>query len=207
MVTTRRLVFAGDSITSADCEKDAEGLGFGFGFGFVRKIAECEHEMVLVVNCGASGNRVHDLRHRWQSDVLGRDIDTLTIYIGVNDTWHPFNESQEKTSPTAFRDDYRYLLESAAAAGVRRIILTEPWLLPVSIAQHEWLPDLDEKREIIRSYADEYATGFVPLQPTLSDADNRQRAPLTLDGIHPNESAIASIAESWLRVAREEFDG
>lgn len=38
------------------------------------------------INTGISGNRVCDLRDRWQQDVINHKPDVVSILIGINDT-------------------------------------------------------------------------------------------------------------------------
>ena len=96
------LLFIGDSIT--DCGRarpvgEKDGLGNGY-VAQINAILNATHpdRSIRVLNTGISGNRVCDLKGRWQPDVLGLNPDWLSIMIGINDVWrqfdNPFNPRQ-----------------------------------------------------------------------------------------------------------------
>src|SRR5690349_8733569 len=125
---TASLLFIGDSITDAGRRDDPEGLGSGY----VRLIAETlatrgDHRTIL--NRGIGGDRIGDLRERWETDVLAHAPSTLSVYVGINDTWRRFDQGQE-TAAADFEAVYRELLEEARAAFNPNLILVEPFLTP-----------------------------------------------------------------------------
>ncbi|NKY07768.1 hypothetical protein HF998_12415, partial [Cellulomonas hominis] len=124
MTTPRRLVFVGDSITDAGRDRaDAASLGDGY-VGLVARALPGTR----VVNLGVAGDRAVDLEARWECDVTPSAPDVLTVYVGVNDTWRRF-DAGEATSAEAFEATYRRLL--ARVPGGARLVLVEPYLLPV----------------------------------------------------------------------------
>lgn len=186
-------VFAGDSITDAGRRTDADGLGDGY----VRLLEpEVRAEGGRVVNAGISGNRVRDLLTRWETDVMAESPDVLTIYVGVNDTWRRFDEGDE-TTPEAFEADYRVLLDRAKSAGVRDIVLVEPYLLPVRDEQELWLEDLSAKQSVVRALAAEYAAALVPLHGILTELAAGDNARIAPDGVHPKPEGNRAIAQAW----------
>lgn len=190
------LLFIGDSITDAGRRDDPEGLGHGFVRLAAGSLAlRGDHR--VIVNRGIGGDRIGDLRARWQSDVLELEPSVLTVYVGINDTWRRF-DSGMPTSPAHFEAVYRGLLEEARAAGGPRLILVEPFLVPVDDAQQEWLDDLAGKREAVASLATEFQAAFVPLHRILTvAAAHHGAAAIAADGVHPTPLGAELIAESW----------
>ena len=50
-------------------------------------LAENPGRDITFINRGISGNRVRDLRARWQEDCIDLKPDILSILIGINDSW------------------------------------------------------------------------------------------------------------------------
>ena len=192
---TGPIVFIGDSVT--DCGRREDAPDF-LGDGYVRIIAERLPEQ-QVINVGISGNRVIDLRDRWHIDVVEQKPDILSVYVGINDTWRRYDEN-DPTSAASFEADYRACL--ADLGGASRLILVEPFVLPVNDEQEDWHEDLDEKRAVVARLATEFAAGFVPLQSLLAAAaEDHGAAALAADGVHPTELGHRLIADAWLEVA------
>jgi acyl-CoA thioesterase-1 len=192
---TGPIVFIGDSVTDCGRREDAPDY---LGDGYVRMVAEALPAR-RVINVGIGGNRVIDLRDRWNIDVIQQHPELLSVYIGINDTWRRY-DSNDPTSAASFEDNYRACL--ADAGGASRVILVEPFVLPVSEDQERWHDDLDEKRAVVARLSAEFATGFVPLQSLLAAAAEVHGAPaLAQDGVHPTELGHRLIADAWLEVA------
>jgi acyl-CoA thioesterase I len=189
------VVFIGDSVTDCGrCDDEPDYLGDGY----VRLISERLPER-HVVNVGISGNRVVDLRDRWQIDVVEQKPDILSVYIGINDTWRRYDEN-DPTTAAAFEADYRACLDDLG--GASGLILIEPFVLPVTLEQQHWHEDLDEKRAVVARLAAETGAGFVPLQLLLATAAEQQgAAALAADGVHPTPLGHRMIADAWLEVA------
>lgn len=192
---TTTYVFAGDSITDAGRREDADSLGDGY----VRLIANATSERV--VNAGISGDRVRDLRRRWDADVLALSPDVVTVLVGINDTWRRY-DSGDPTSAELFRVDYDAIL-SAAAAGGASLILMEPFLVPISAEQRSWrAEDLEEKIAVTRELARRHGARLVPLDGLLAEAARLQgAAAIAEDGVHPTAAGHALIAAAWRETA------
>lgn len=194
-MTSGPILFIGDSVT--DCGRREDAPDF-LGDGYVRIIAEGLPDR-RVINAGISGNRVVDLRDRWHIDVVERKPEILSVYIGINDTWRRYDEN-DPTSAASFEADYRACL--ADLGGASRLILVEPFVLPVNDEQEHWHEDLDEKRAVVSRLAVESGAGFVPLQSLLAAAaEDHGAATLAQDGVHPTELGHRMIADAWLEVA------
>lgn len=193
---TAPLLFIGDSITDAGRRDDPDGLGSGY----VRLVAETlatRGDRRTIINRGVGGDRIGDLRERWETDVLALAPSTLSVYVGINDTWRRFDQGQE-TAAVDFEAAYRELLEEARAACNPNLILVEPFLVPVTEEQEGWLDDLAGKREAVASLATEFGAAFVPLHRILTvAAAHHGAASIAADGVHPTPLGSELIAESW----------
>jgi acyl-CoA thioesterase-1 len=192
---TGPILFIGDSVTDCGRREDAPDY---LGDGYVRMIAEKLPDR-RVINVGISGNRVVNLRDRWQIDVVEQKPEILSVYIGINDTWRRYDD-HDRTTTESFEADYRACL--ADLGGASTLILVEPFVLPVTEEQEIWHQDLDGKRGVVAQLAKEFGAGFVPLQSLLAAAaEDHGAAALAQDGVHPTELGHRMIAYAWLEVA------
>ncbi|HEY4225346.1 MAG TPA: SGNH/GDSL hydrolase family protein [Pseudolysinimonas sp.] len=196
---TRPIVFIGDSITDAGRREDPDRLGHGY----VRLIAEAlasRGDVRPVINTGISGDRAVDLRGRWETDALDHDPELLSVYVGVNDTWRRY-DSDDPTTADDFAATYWTLLDDAQERLAPRMILVEPFVLPVTAEQQRWgAEDLDAKRAVVAQLAVEFGAAFVPLQSLLAEAaaQGDGNASLAADGVHPTPLGSELIAGAWL---------
>jgi lysophospholipase L1-like esterase len=196
---TRPIVFIGDSITDAGRREDPDHLGHGY-VRLVRDSLAARGDLRPVINTGISGNRAVDLRARWEQDALAHDPELLSVYVGINDTWRRY-DANAPTSAEAFESTYRSLLTEAQERLAPRMILVEPFVLPVTAEQARWgVEDLDAKRAVVVRLAGEFGAAFVPLQSLLSDAaaQGDGNAALAADGVHPTPLGSELIAGAWL---------
>jgi lysophospholipase L1-like esterase len=201
---TRPIVFIGDSITDAGRREDLDGH---LGHGYVRLVAEAlaaRGDARPIVNTGISGDRAVDLRARWERDALAHDPELLSVYVGVNDTWRRY-DADDPTPVEQFEATYRSILSEAQERLTPRMILVEPFVLPVTAGQDRWGPDdLDAKRAVVANLAAEFGAAFVPLQSLLLDAAAQHgggrtgNEALAEDGVHPTSLGSELIAGAWL---------
>ncbi|SKC76690.1 SGNH/GDSL hydrolase family protein [Krasilnikoviella flava] len=190
--TPERLVFVGDSITDAGRDR---GDVTSLGDGYVSLVA-ADLPKAAVVNLGIGGNRAVDLEERWEREVAPTAPDVLTVYVGVNDTWRRF-DAGDPTGAEAFEATYRRLL--ARVPDSPRLVLVEPFLLPVRPEQEAWLEDLEGKRDVVARLAAEFGAALVPLHSLLTRAArDAGAAALAPDGVHPTPPASRIIADAWL---------
>ncbi len=199
------ILFQGDSIT--DCGRSKLGDGSSLGNGYVNLVnhyitTNCPELNITCINKGVSGNRLKDLKRRWERNTLSLEIDVLSIYIGVNDTWRRY-DSGMVTEPSEFRDNYRYLLDSAREKfGNIDIVLMSPFILPIMQPQLEWKEDLNPKIEIIKKLSKEYDTLYVPLQEKFNEqlTIDKPGCYWTRDGVHPTAKGHVLIAKEWIDI-------
>jgi acyl-CoA thioesterase I len=198
------VLFQGDSITdSGRYRPDPTHLGYGY----VMQAASWFHAWypakdVRFLNRGISGNRVTDLAARWQEDCLELRPTWLSLLIGINETWRRY-DSHDPTSTHDYENAYRALLERTQATLNARLILCEPFVLPVPADRAQWREDLDPKIAVVRTLAREYHALYVPFDGLFAQAaTQREPAFWADDGVHPSNAGHALMAQAWLRTVR-----
>ena len=132
-----------------------------------------------------------DLRPTW-----------VSILIGINETWRRY-DSNDSTSAKAYETAYRAILEQTRAELNARLILCEPFVLPVTDDRTTWREDLDPKINVVRRLAREFNALYVPLDGIFAQATTqREPAFWASDGVHPTNEGHALIAQSWLRTVK-----
>lgn len=196
------VLFQGDSITDAD---RARFLPDDLGRGYAQMAAgwfgaRYPERRVRFLNRGVGGDRVADLLARWDDDCLALRPDALSILIGINDTWRAF-DSGNPISTGAFEQSYRDLLSrTREALPQTRIILMEPFALPVPPVTDAWRVDLDPKIQVVRRLALAYDCQLVALDGLFAQATTRREPAFwASDGVHPTPAGHALIAQAWLR--------
>ncbi|ROS76646.1 SGNH/GDSL hydrolase family protein [Cellulomonas sp. PhB143] len=186
-------LFVGDSITDCGRRDDADGLGDGYVRMVARDLAGAGAQ---VVNRGVGGDRARDLRARWRADVAVHAPTTLTVLVGVNDTWRRYDRD-DPTTTASFESDYRAVLASVGPEV--RLVLMEPFLVPVTPEQARWREDLDPKIAVVQALAAEHGARLVPLDGLMTEAAERHGAAATAaDGVHPTPLGHRLVADAWL---------
>ena len=198
------LLFYGDSIT--DSGRDRAKLE-GLGGGYVSMInARLGHRLPAparrVINQGNGGNRIYDLEARLETDLLAHKPTVVTFLIGINDTWRRY-DSKLISSAADFEASYRRMLERITKELAPRLVLMEPFLLPVPEDRRGWREDLDPKITIVRDLAVEFGADLIPLDGFFASVVKRDvpAAYWLPDGVHPSAAGHAMIADTWLKNA------
>lgn len=200
------VLFQGDSIT--DRGRDRENY-YGLGTGYPNYIAaligaKYPEKNITFVNRGISGNRVKDLKARWQTDCIDIKPDILSILIGINDVWRRYDRNDE-TSMESYEDDYRYIIEEALKNGIEKIVLLSPFVLPCPEDRKTWREDLDPKIQVVRSLAREYKLDFIDLDGFFAEKITKIRPEFYApDGVHPSDAGHAAIALKWIEFICDE---
>ncbi|MNI85471.1 hypothetical protein D3C73_1424700 [compost metagenome] len=83
-----------------------------------------------------------------------------------------------------------------------KLIMMEPFVLPVPEDRKLWRTDLDPKIHVVRQLAREFGAVLVPLDGLFAEASTKaDPAFWTPDGVHPSPAGHALIAEAWLKAA------
>ena len=205
------LLFQGDSITDMNWGRRESDRNHYLGHSYVFLLAarlgvEMPEAQLDFYNRGNSGNKVADLRRRWQKDAIEMKPDILTILVGTNDAGIGLRNPQKKVTPEAFEADYRAILDTSRKANPElRLVLMDPFVLPTgpltnpeAYRQRRGLTD--KFREIVTKLAGEYDAVHVPLQD-IFDAAAETATPehWMWDGVHPLPQGHELIARHWLQ--------
>ena len=200
----QNILFQGDSITDCGRQRDPGEANIGLGSGYAMLSAaellkRYPADKLTIFNRGISGNRVVDLYARWKIDCLNLKPDLLSILIGVNDTWHKFNHNNG-VGLQRYERIYRELLTwTKESLPHIKLMLGEPFVLPFGAVNEEWLPEIAERRIIVKKLADEFDAAFIPYQTIFDQA--LQQAPAEywlVDGVHPTLAGHSLMAAAWL---------
>jgi len=194
-MTQKVLLFQGDSITDCDRQRFAP-----LGNGYVSKVADAFRN-VSVINKGISGNRVIDLKDRWENDTLALHPDILCILVGVNEVWHHLSYGKPYTD-TQYEQDLKQIIALAKAQNPNlKLIMMEPFLFEVGVVTSEWIEPLDRLRKIFRSIAMTHADAFIPLQEIFNQALRKHKPEELLpDGVHPSDLGHQVIASALIDI-------
>ncbi|GLY86929.1 SGNH/GDSL hydrolase family protein [Actinoallomurus iriomotensis] len=208
------VMFTGDSITDCQRLESEDGLGFGYPLRIAGEWGLRHPERAVTwLNSGIAGHKVMDLEARWQTDVLDVRPDVVSILVGVNDMgWHTLDPDGHVISAEDFAAGYERLLAPLAAAGTR-LILIEPFLLPVSGSveagvthiddevRREWRADLDPKIQVVRELARGYGAHLLAADGMFAElAATTGPEYWAADGVHPTPAGHAALASAWLRL-------
>lgn len=197
------VLFYGDSITDAGRNREAapnDPNGWGRGYAFLaasQLSADFADWNLTFSNKGISGNRIYDLEDRLERDVLSLNPTVVSILIAINDTWRRYDSNKESVIEE-FTASYTRVLERLTGAGIR-VLLLEPFLLPVPEDRATWRVDLDPKIHAIRDLARQFNTGYLALDGIFATASTKRESAFWLpDGVHPSAAGHALIARHYI---------
>ena len=208
------ILFQGDSITDAGRRRDfgndsipanaVEALGWGYAADVARALlADYPRHALQIHNRGTSGNRVTDMRDRWQEDCFDLKPDILSVLIGVNDTWHGAAKGtpENGVGVDAFDRIFRQLLvDTSAALPDVRLVICEPFTTEAgAVLELNFHPDIEERCACIRSIAQDVGAIFVPFQELFDRlSDTATAAYWAPDGVHPSPAGHLMMSRFWL---------
>ena len=193
----KTILFQGDSIT--DTGRDRDDIK-SLGNGYVSMIqsqyyAQNLHKNAIFINKGIGGNKMGDLFNRWDEDCIQLKPDLLTIFVGINDTSR--SDSEENSD---FVKYYTGFLDRAVNETDAKIILMEPFVLPVNEERASRRPKLDYKIDIVRKLALKYKTNLIPLDGIFNSISTKKGYEFwAIDGVHPTPAGHALIAKEWFK--------
>ena len=192
------VLFAGDSVTAAGRDPaDARDPGNGYAARVMEKLPG-----VRGVNGGVSGDTVRQLEERLPHLLAATRPTVVSVLIGVNDVCRRF-EGLPHSDPLEFATAYRRIIALARGDGPvpRRVLLLEPFLLPVKPDLAPWRGVLDALLAVVRETAAATRVPLVRLDALFNDAARREDAGFWLpDGVHPSAPGHGLIADAWLKV-------
>jgi lysophospholipase L1-like esterase len=202
------ILFQGDSVTDGGRWRTGSDfnhiMGQDYGYILAAELGAAYPQLHLsFLNRGISGNRVVDLAARWRKDTLDLRPTILSILIGINDTLTSGNKTE---SVQEFEDIYNKLLAvTVAGLPYTKIILGEPFLLPVGKHKARYVAEISElkkRQRVVRRLADTYHLPFIPYQEAFDQACHQAPADYwSWDGVHPTYAGHALMTQAWLRAA------
>ncbi len=206
--TGSRLLFIGDSITDMKWGRNEKDRNHYLGHSYVYLLAarlgvDMPEAKLDFYNRGHSGNRLADLKARWQKDVIEMKPDLLSILIGVND--RKVKEGQ-KFDAVQWEADYREVLKRSRDANAElRIVLIDPFVLKSGwwmTKGGEWdvsRAQIDRMGGIVGKLAKEFDAVHVPMQRYFDEATTQVSPEQWIwDGVHPLPQGHEIIARRWL---------
>jgi lysophospholipase L1-like esterase len=184
-----KVAFLGDSITQQ---------GWDYPGGYVKLTTAGLHTLgatIVPSPAGVSGNTSQDMLKRFQSDVLNKKPDWVTISCGVNDVWHGTVTLDE------YEKNITSLVDQAQALGIKVLIMTSTPIGETSspnntklAGYNDFLHQLAAQRHL--PVAEENAAFQAAIQAGPPLPNN---APiLTVDGVHPNPNGAQVMAAALL---------
>lgn len=204
-----KILFIGDSITDAGRDRSNKmNLGQGYPLLVAAELQAFFPEKKLTFyNTGISGDRLIDLKNRWEKDCLDINPDVVSLLIGINDTSHQIYKSEETNFKEIekFEEDYRFLLKSLSQRTDARVVLMEPFVLPYPKERMNWRRELDPRIQIVRKVARDYQTDLIPLDGLFNSAgiSNGYSYYTGDDGVHPTVAGHGLIKKAWLECLKE----
>jgi len=196
------ILFEGDSIT--DCDRNYKSIG-SLGQGYVMMISSWFSAMypeknVRFVNRGRKGDRVRELKARFQKDLFESKPDIVSILIGINDVLRK-DIWNRPTALESFEKDYRQILEQIRSKKNAKPVMIQPFLLD-SAERYVYLKkELDVLLKVMGKLSEEFESVLIPLDSIFSEASTKRASYFwASDGVHPTLPGHALIALSWLRI-------
>lgn len=199
-----RVVFIGDLITDMKWgrnEKDRNHyLGHSYVFLIISRLGVDMPEARLdVYNRGHSGNKVSDLRKRWQKDAIDMKPELLSVMVGINDIGRG-------GAVESYEEDYRFILNDSREANPDlRLVLLDPFGLPVkrfanADAWKKRRAEIESFGAVVKRLADKFDAVHIRTQEVFdAAADIAPSEQWIWDGVHPLPQGHELIARAWLQ--------
>ncbi|MDP9051776.1 MAG: SGNH/GDSL hydrolase family protein, partial [Acidobacteriota bacterium] len=200
------ILFQGDSITDGGRQRTGSDynhiMGQDYAYLLAAQIGAQSPERDLVfINRGISGNRVPDLEARWQDDTIALHPQLLSILIGVNDL---LAVGERAVTLEQYEAGYDKLLaETIAALPETKIVLAQPFLLPVGKQKADYAANMAEMRKrqaVVDRLGAKYHLPVVHYQQAF-DVACAKASPehWSWDGVHPTYAGHGLMAAEWLK--------
>ncbi len=202
-----KLIFIGDSITDADRAKpNGEGLFGAVGKGYVSQVdallqVAYPEWRIRVINQGTSGNTVRDLKNRWESDVLAKAPDWLSIMIGINDVWRQFDLPWQTEAAVPLEEYARTLEELVARTRpqLKGLVLMTPFFIE-SNREDAMRREMERYGAVVKELASKYDAIFVDVQATFDRMlAHTHSGAIAWDRVHPTQAGHMAIARAFLQ--------
>jgi len=207
----KNFLFQGDSITDGGRSYDRDWnhvYGQGYAYLVTARINfDYPGKDYQFFNLGISGNTINDLAARWQKDTLDIKPDVLSILIGINDVHHVITQGDKATADDFGAAYDRLLTQTKAALPDVKLILLEPFILPVGMVNNNpdlWASEVQKRQVIVKALASKFNAIFVPLQDVFNKALQKAKADHWIwDGVHPMPAGHELIAREWMKAVKK----
>lgn len=208
------ILFQGDSITDGNRGRNMDPnhiMGHGYAFSIASRIgADYPERRYQFYNRGVSGNKVIDLKKRWQNDTLDLKPDVLSILVGVNDSSSVVLKWEPIISVENYSDTYKSLLDQTLEKfPAITFVLCEPFIQPVGRVKENWEAyhsDMMKRQAVVRKLAEQYKTIFVGFQEVFDKASEKAPAHYWIwDGVHPTAAGHELMARKWIEQVEEKI--
>lgn len=193
-----KILFQGDSITDAGRNRaDFHNLGNGYPKYAAQNLCKMHPDVDFeFVNLGISGDETVQLVDRLQTDFIDIQPDIVSILVGINDVWH---HTDAFVDHAVFEKNYREILQEIKDKTSAKIVMIEPFLIPVEDKLF-FREDLSPKIEVIRRLAREFADVYIPLDGLLV-AEYLKKNPTyyASDGVHPTALGAEVIGKIYAK--------
>ena len=202
-----KIVFQGDSITDAGRDRrNYHHMGAGYpkfvAQALTNKYPNVEFEFI---NFGISGNRTGQLFDRLYPDCLAFQPDVVSILIGINDIWHRYGPERIATQDDQIALNYKCILERIAKETNAKVLMLQPFTEGED--QAHMRADVERLKPIVNSLADKYADAYVKLDDLMhADENYGKEHYFTRDGVHPNPTGAAFIADLYVEAVKPLID-
>jgi lysophospholipase L1-like esterase len=199
----------GDSITDAGRRFEAAPYGTGYVSLLIEMVAaRWPGADIRYINKGIGGNRVTDLRDRWQDDVMRHRPDWLSVMIGINDLHSSLRGAPDGVDPALYREKYDSILEDAAQAFAPQIVLLEPFYMSTDTSGNSFrsrvLELIPEYISVVRDMADKYSARLVRTHEVFQkQLVYREPDVFCAEPVHPNRAGHLVIANALLEALIE----
>lgn len=200
------ILFIGDSITDCGRRDVAAPLGDGYVQFFSELVMAYYPERdVRYINTGIGGNRITDLKARWEADAMTHEPDWLAIKIGINDLHSYLRGDVGGVSPELYAEVYDYLLQETTKRLDCSIVLIEPFYMSRDTSgqtfQSQVLEILPKYLDTVHNMSKKYNTKLVRTHDMFQE-QLMYRGPGTYcqEPVHPNFTGHLLIAVEVFKV-------
>ena len=200
------LLFIGDSIT--DCGR--RGAEAPLGSGYVKIATEMitaryPDREIRYINKGIGGNKVTDLKERWQDDVEFHKPDWLSIKIGINDMHSHLNQVPGAVSPELFERTYDHILsETSGSVGCPVLLISPFYISPDrtdATNRNSVLELLPEYIDVVKRMSEKYATRLILMHDIFQNhLAYRDADAFCPEPVHPHHAGHLIIADAVVGV-------
>jgi lysophospholipase L1-like esterase len=157
------------------------------------------------INTGIGGNRITNLKDRWEEDALAHKPDWLSIKIGINDLHSYLGDDPNGVGPELYAEIYDELLQKAMERLGCPIILIEPFYMSRDTSgqtfQSKVLDILPRYLETVHKMSEKYGTKLVRTHDMFQlQLQYRDSSVFCQEPVHPNLRGHMLIAVEVLKV-------